>query len=78
MHLNDIQDVYDVVNFLISTHKWNYLDEILENISKKVWRTDVEILVAYRNTTFLHKDKLEFRDKLISECEKFHPDIKWK
>jgi hypothetical protein len=73
MTANKIDQIYDAIHALSIDGCWKFMDDFLDMLEPRVWRTDVDELVSYATATLIFKDKLKKRDKFMKTCRKFHP-----
>lgn len=71
---NKIDEIHTAINALLYKECWEFVDEILTNLSRRAWRTDVEELRAYAMTTFTSKSKLPSRERFIITCKHLYPE----
>lgn len=75
----EIDDIYDLFDFLMKKGKWELLDGMLSEILQRVWRTEIDMLLTYLTATLPAKSKLPSRTKLVNECKRWFPDNElWK
>lgn len=74
-----LDEIYDAIDALMRVGAWNFLDELFISWEMKIWRTPVDILVAYATVSFPAKSKLPHRKFFMDSCFRFHPEPKlWK
>jgi hypothetical protein len=77
----DIQldDIYDGVDCLMWGGCWVFLNEHLDNLTPKIWRMNLDIVLGYATATFPGKSKLPSRAAFMNECIRRYPDPElWK
>lgn len=68
----ELDEIFDAVDMLMTRGHWNFLDEILQNLTPKIWRSDVDKLVGYATITLAGKSNLPSRPRFIEECKRYH------
>ena len=69
-----IDNIYDAIDALLNSKCWSFIDDILFELIPKVWRMDVDSLLAYLISTHPAKSKLVSRQRLLDKCKEIHPD----
>lgn len=73
---SELNEVYDTINILIKAGKWSILDDLLLYYGNAAWRMDVRLLMIWTTSTFSYRSKLNNREYFITQCSKFHLNIK--
>lgn len=74
-----LDEIYDAIDALMRAGAWSFLDELFVTWEMRIWRTDVDILLAYATASFPAKSKLPSRKFFMSSCLRIYPDAElWK
>jgi hypothetical protein len=69
-----LDEIYGVVDVLMCEGHWGFLDEFLENLIVRAWRTDIDELLAYATATLPGKSKIPSRAAFVSHCKRLFPE----
>jgi hypothetical protein len=74
-----VDEIHDAIDALLKAECWNFVDEILHNLTQRAWRTPLDELVTYATATLPAKSKLPGRERFMVTCKHLHPkDDIWK
>lgn len=73
--MNNTDEVYIAIDILMESNCWEFLNECFSNLDLKVWRTDIDTLLAYATASLPGKSKIPSRVGFINTCKRFHPDV---
>jgi len=74
-----LDEIYDAIDALMTIGAWEFLDDLFVYWDSKVWRTDLDILLALATASLPAKSKLPFRERFMETCLNFYPDPElWK
>jgi hypothetical protein len=69
-----LDEIYDVIEVLMREGHWRFIDEFLDNLIIRMWRTDIDELLAYATATFPGKSNIPSRAAFISHCKAQFPN----
>jgi hypothetical protein len=72
----ELDEIYRVVDVLMRNGCWEFLDDFLENLIVRAWRTDVDELLAYATATLPGKSNIPSRAAFVSHCKRLFPGKK--
>lgn len=74
-----LDEIYNAIDALMKNECWNFLNELFIYWEMRVWRTDLDILLAYAIASCAGKSKLPARKHFMNTCMRIHTDSKlWK
>ena len=75
----EIDSVYNSMEALFKAKCYSFVDGILSMIIPQLWRTDLDIILAYATVTLPAKSKLPSRKRFMEVCKYLRPDVElWK
>ena len=64
-----LDELYDAVDCLLKDGHWNFINEYLSDLTVRIWRTDVNILLGWATSTLPAKSKLPARKYFLEQCK---------
>jgi hypothetical protein len=68
-----LDEIYAAIDALMRVGAWNFLDELFTTWETRVWRTDIDILLAYATASYPAKSNIPSRKFFMSSCLRIHP-----
>lgn len=69
----ELNEIHIAVDLLMKNDCWGLLDDLLDNLMIRAWRTDIYQLLAYATATLPGKDKLPSRTSYVGHCKRLFP-----
>jgi hypothetical protein len=71
---SEIDEVYNAIDALMREGCWKFLNELFVTWEQRVWRMDIDILLAYATASFPGKSNIPARKMFMDKCLRVYPD----